>query len=205
MEIWIHFCWWNISSTGSHCSVNYGLFPEWPRSLGLKCCVTSGLDLFIVAAFYFDFSRQLSSDVYLIYRWILYVFFFLVCVANTSVQGCLCTWLGVWDGRLCTLGNFIGRNTLGSSPKMLARRLEPPAGSIYMYYGVSYHMFSFLFERTFLVIHCKTHLWSLLLTLIGSWTAPSLRSRYSISLRYISYFIFLLLCFSLVVVFGACY
>ena len=64
-----------------------------------------------------------------------------------------------------------------------------------MYYGVSYHMFAFLFERTFLVIHCKTHLWSLLLTLMGSWTAPSLWSRYGISLRYISYFIFLLLCF----------
>ena len=74
---------------------------------------------------------------------------------------------------------------------------------VYLYYGVSYHMFAFLFERTFLVIHCKTRLWSLLLTLIGSWTAPSLWSRYSISLRYISYFIFLLLCFSLVVVFGA--
>ena len=109
-------------------------------------------------------------------------------MANTSVRGCLCTWLGVWDRRLHTPGNFIGRNTLGSSPKMLARRLEPPGGSIYMYYGVAYHMFAFLFERTFLVIHCKTHLWSLLLTLIGSWTAPSLRSRYNISLRYISYF-----------------
>ena len=71
---------------------------------------------------------------------------------------------------------------------MLARRLEPPGGSIYMYYGVSYHMFAFLFERTFLVIHCKTRLWSLLLTFIGSWTAPSLWSRYNISLRYISYF-----------------
>ena len=101
--------------------------------------------------------------------------------------------------------NFVGRNTLGSSPKMLARRLEPPGGSIYMYYGVSYHMYAFLFERTFPVIHCKTLLWSMLLTLLGSWTAPRLWSRYSISLRYISYFIFLLLCFSLVVVFGACY
>ena len=89
----------------------------------------------------------------------------------------------------------MGINTLGSSPKMLGRGLEPPGGSIYMYYGVSYHMFAFLFERTFLVIHCKTHLWSLLLTLMGSWTAPSLWSRYGISLRYISYFIFLLLCF----------
>ena len=36
---------------------------------------------------------------------------------------------------------------------MLARRLEPPGGSIYMYYGVSYDMFTFFFERTFLVIH----------------------------------------------------
>ena len=74
-----------------------------------------------------------------------------------------------------------------------------------MYYGVSYHMFAFLFERTSLVIHCKTRLWSLLLTLIGSWTAPSLWSRYSISFRCIFYFIFLLLCFTLVVDFGACY
>ena len=76
---------------------------------------------------------------------------------------------------------------------------------VYLYYGVSYHMIAFLFERTFPVIHCKTRLWSLLLTLLGSWTAPSLLYRYSISLRYISYFIFLLLCFSLVVVFGTCY
>ena len=43
-------------------SANYGLFPEWPRSLGLMCCVTSGLVWFIVAAFYFDFSKQLLSD-----------------------------------------------------------------------------------------------------------------------------------------------
>ena len=57
-----------------------------------------------------------------------------------------------------------------------------------MYYGVHTTCFAFLFERTFLVIHCKTHLWSLLLTFIGSWTAPSLWSRYNISLRYISYF-----------------
>ena len=75
---------------------------------------------------------------------LLWISIFLVCVANTSVQVCLCTWLGVWDRRLHTLGNFIGRNTRGSSPKMLARRLEPPGGSIYMYYGVSYHMFAFL-------------------------------------------------------------
>ena len=37
----------------------------------------------------------------------------LVCVANMTVLGCLCTWLGVWDRRLHTPGNFIGRNTLG--------------------------------------------------------------------------------------------
>ena len=127
----------------------------------------------------------------------------LVCVANTTVLGCLCTWLGVRDRRLHTPGNFIGRNTLGSSPKMLARGLEPPGGSIYMYYGVHTTCLAFLFEWTFLVIHCQTCLWNL--TLIGSWTAPSLWSRYCISLRYISYFILLLLCFSLVVVFGACY
>ena len=48
-------------------------------------------------------------------------------------------------GEIHTLGNFIGRNTLGSGPKMLARRLEALGGSIYMYYGVSYHMFAFLF------------------------------------------------------------
>ena len=128
MEIWICFCWLNISLTESHCSVNYKLFPEWPRSLGLVCCVASVLVLFIVAAFYFDFSKQLLSDVYFIYRWILYIYIYiffsfrLVCVANTSVQGCLCTWLGVWDRRLHTLGDFVGRNTFGSSPKMLARR-----------------------------------------------------------------------------------
>ena len=46
-----------------------------------------------------------------------------------------------------------------------------------MYYGVSYHMFAFLFERTLLVIHCKTRLWSVLPTLIGSWTARSLWSQ----------------------------
>ena len=32
MEIWIRFCWWNFSSTESHCSANFGLFPEWPGS-----------------------------------------------------------------------------------------------------------------------------------------------------------------------------
>lgn len=31
---------------------------------------------------------------------------------------------------------------------MLPRRLEP-GGSIYMFYGVSYHMFAFKFERGF--------------------------------------------------------
>ena len=117
-----------------------------------------------------------------------YMFLFW-CVWLTRVSRAVCVPDQVCETGLHTLGNFIGRNILGSSPKM-ARRLEPPGGSIYMYYGVSYHMFAFLFERTFLVIHCKTHLWSLLLTLIGSWTAPSLQPRYIISLRYISYFIF---------------
>ena len=170
MEIWFCFCWWNISSTESYCSANYGLFPEWPQSLGLMCCVTSGLVLFIVAAFYFFFY----------FFFLLCFFVFVWCVWLTWVSRAVCAPDWMCETGDYTLGNFVGGNILGSSPKMLARRLEPPGGSIYMYYGVSYHMYAFLVERTFLVIHCKTRLWSLLLILIGSWTEPSLWSQYSI-------------------------
>ena len=147
----------------------------------------------------------------------LYTIIFLCNMLSLCWRALVCVWLTrlSWaiyaPNQVCETGDYThlvilqGEIPLLVAPKLQARRLEPPGSSIYMYYGVSYHMFAFLFERTFLVIHCQTHLWSLLLTLIGSWTAPSLQSQYRISLRYISYFILLLLCFSLVVVFGACY
>ena len=55
MEIWICFCRWNISCTESPQQiVDFSLndLDHW----GL-CVVTSGLALFIVAAFYFDRTK----------------------------------------------------------------------------------------------------------------------------------------------------